>query len=80
MTDSIENQITEKEKELLRHNEAYSLVRIKLLELDAKVTSLKQEMSPLRIALAQSRTAKERINLEIKMLTESYWRERKGMA
>lgn len=73
-TDEISLGIAEKEKELLRHNENYALVRERMLELEKKITDLKAELGPLRIATHQSRTAKERIRLEIEILKQEYWR------
>ena len=79
MIGDISNQIAEKQKELLRQQDEYAIVRHKILELRKKIVDLRAEMAPLDIACQEAESNIRRTRLEIKMLENEFWKNKNGL-
>ena len=76
--EDIDNEKTTKEKQLKSLNEDYHIVKLSHLELSRDIVEKQTEKKRLEIALEKSRHNIKQLELDIKILTNEYWRCKNG--
>lgn len=78
MTD-VSQEISDYQNTLMRQQDEFSIVHLKILELKRKIIDLRAEISPLEIAQHQVEQNIKKTRIQLRMSENIFWKNKQGL-